>query len=202
MKAHKETVRHYWKRTQTEVEYPEGKLLFESGTAGTYSVEFLGDSDIHIDMCGGGGKGYSGFANRKTGGSAAYIYGQINLAKGSYQVVVGASNGGSSSFNGNTAGGGGNAGSGGDGGGGTATVVSEGLTGSNGSAGSTTSRIGSYGGGGSGSANGQSGYAKIVVYKEVTTVITPATEDDYDFYTDEERYMLPTINNTFYGING
>lgn len=175
--------RHYWKREI--IEYPEPVTKFESGTPGTYEVAIEENARIHIDICGGGGNSYKATTKTCAGGSGAYIYGDTDIEKGNYNIVVGGKSQ-SSSFNGNIAGGGNNASS--DsynitcniGAGGTATVISSGLTGSNGVNGSSTSRIANYGG------SNQTGYAKIIALSH--EVITPATADDYDFYTDETVY--------------
>lgn len=141
---------------------PAGIILFESGIPGTYSINVEANCTIRLDMCGAGGRGSRFFDKKYNGGSAGYIYGETKLEKGTYTIIVGAANGGLSSFNENIAYGGGNADRMVPGAGGTTSVVSLGLTGSNGSNGSTTSRILSYGGGGHGEANGQHGYCKIV----------------------------------------
>lgn len=140
---------------------PSGIILFESATPGTYTINVSADCTIRLDMCGGGGKGYNSMYC--SGGSAGYIYGNLELSRGTYTVVVGASNSGNSSFLSNIAGGGSAGARNTPGAGGTTTVVSAGLTGSDGSRGSTTSRILSYGGGGDDyGGDGQNGYCKIV----------------------------------------
>lgn len=143
---------------------PGGIVLFESGTPGTYTINVEANCTIHIDMCGAGGAGKDNvLTTSKTGGSGGYIYGNTELTKGTYTIVVGAANGGASSFIGNIAYGGSSANKDSDGAGGITTVISSGLVGSNGVTGSTASRILSYGGGGGWkSDNGQNGYCKIV----------------------------------------
>lgn len=142
---------------------PSGIILFESGTPGTYTINVEANCTIHIDMCGAGGAGYlPTLTKSKTGGSGGYIYGNTELTKGTYTVVVGAANGGASSFIENIAYGGSSASKDSDGAGGITTVISSGLVGSNGVKGSTASRILSYGGGGRKNDNGQNGYCKIV----------------------------------------
>lgn len=144
--------------------YPSGTVLFESGTPGTYTINVEANCTIRLDMCGAGGAGAEYYVRKYHGGSAGYIYGETELEKGTYTIIVGAANGGLSSFNENIAYGGGNATkNGGPGAGGTTSVVSLGLTGSNGSFDSSVSRILSYGGGGYGkNSSGQHGYCKIV----------------------------------------
>lgn len=141
---------------------PSGIILFESGTPGTYTINVSADCTIRLDMCGAGGAGEDATFWTYTGGSGGYIYGNTELTKGTYTVVVGAANGGASSFIENIAYGGSSASTNSDGAGGITTVISSGLVGSNGVTGSTASRILSYGGGGYKSANGQNGYCKIV----------------------------------------
>lgn len=196
MKLVAKITRKYYKREV--VEYPEGIVVFESGNAGSYSITIEKNATIHLDMCGGGGNGYNpSWFSLRTGGSGAYIYGDTDIEKGTYTVIVGA-NGGNSSFLDNIAGGGGHAGSS-NGAGGIATVVSSGLTGSNGSAGSTTSRIANRGGGHQGNGAGQVGYVKIVILSEET--ITPGTAEDYDFYEDISTISAVVNNNKLYAFD-
>lgn len=144
--------------------YPSGTVLFENGIPGTYTINIEADCTIRLDMCGAGGAGKKGGfmePRRYTGGQGGYIYGETDISAGTYTIIVGAANGGYSSFNENIANGGTNAQQYADGSGGSTTVVSSGLTGSNGGV-STSSRILTYGGGGYGESNGQNGYCKIV----------------------------------------
>lgn len=149
---------------------PAGQVIFESATPGTYTVNIPNTQTYHIDLVGGGGGGWLLGGTAYNGGSAAYIYGDTLLTKGTYTLVIGsggygttdgreAGNGTSSSFIGNIAGYG-------EGGwhsnGGTATVVSSGLVGQNGLYRSTAGWINGYGAGGSGGNSGRGGYCKIV----------------------------------------
>lgn len=140
---------------------PAGIILFESGTPGTYTINVEANCTIRLDMCGAGGN--STLNHPYNGGQGGYIYGETELEKGTYTIIVGAPNGGASSFNGNIAYGGGNAGRHSGGVGGGCTVVSDGLIGSDGGT-SSASRILSYGGGGwyRDRQDGQPGYCKII----------------------------------------
>lgn len=112
--------------------YPSGTVLFEKGTAGTYTLTVKKDCTVSVRMIGGGGGGahsdsYGAWSNNQTGGSAGMITGTISLAKGTYTIVVGgvgegryssnggggatssATAGGATTFNGNSANGGGGA---------------------------------------------------------------------------------------------
>lgn len=151
---------------------PAGQVIFESATPGTYTVNIPNTQTYHIDLVGGGGGGWTLFGASYNGGSAAYIYGDTLLTKGTYTLVIGSggvttsgsysNNGTSSSFIENIAGYGERA-SGNDGAyGGTATVVSSGLVGQNGLNSSTVGWINGYGAGGSGGRSGRDGYCKIV----------------------------------------
>lgn len=147
--------------------YPAGTVLFESGTPGTYTLTVERNCTVRLDMCGGGGGGSLDIMEGvSTGGSAGYVYGNMNLLRGSYTIVIGSggvmgNKGGDSSFLGNVAGGGYGGSGKHDGDGGSTTVVTQGLTGSNGSSGSSSGRIGSYGAGGYSTDSGTSGYVKI-----------------------------------------
>ena len=165
------------------------KVIFESNTPGTYTINIPLAGYYSIQLVGGGGGGaharWGVWNARYTGGSAAYVSGNLYVPAGVYTVVVGgagngvstadtgqyiyAGNGGNTSFANQVAGGGYGAwartGSGdpvgANGGGGTYTV-SGGVTGQNGSAGSTSGWINNYGAGGNNSGgNGTVGYAKI-----------------------------------------
>ncbi len=149
--------------------YPSGTVLFESATAGTYTLQVDFNCTVHLDLVGGGGGGYHEFVFSKAGCSGAYISGNMSLTAGIYSIVIGGggsggsnpAKGGSSSFEGNTAGGGGG---GNNGSGGTATVVTQGLTGQNGKKESTVGWIDGFGAGGSkDGGNGTAGYCKIEV---------------------------------------
>ena len=152
-----------------ESKLPAGQVIFESSTAGTYTVTIPKTQKYYIDLVGGGGGGHVIMSDHYTGGSAAYIKGETRLEKGDYVLIIGSggrggagghgSDGSDSSFNENIAGRGyrGKPGSGG-----TATVVSSGLTGQNGIASSTVGWINGYGAGGNGTGWGTSGYCKIV----------------------------------------
>ena len=153
---------------------PAGQIIFESSTAGTYTIIIPKTQTYHIDLVGGGGGGFrETISSKRTGGSSAYIYGDVVIEKGTYTLVIGsggrggsfsgssATNGTDSSFLGNISGKG-YAAENNNGAGGTASVVSSGLIGQNGKSGSTAGWINGYGGGGYGESNGRSGYCKIV----------------------------------------
>lgn len=150
-------------------DYPSGTLLFESGTPGTYTLVVDKRCTVRLDMCGGGGGGGMALMDGvSTGGSAGYVYGNMNLLRGSYTIVIGSgggmqNKGGDTSFLENIAGGGYGGSGKHDGGGGSTTVVTQGLTGSNGYAGSSSGRIGNYGAGGWRTDSGTGGYVKIEV---------------------------------------
>ena len=164
--------------------YPSGTVLLEKTASGTYSMVVDYDCTVHVDLVGAGSGACYGnnTANRKKGGSGAYISGTTSITAGTYSVVVGAgsagvtnvnttvSAGGNSTFNSNTAGGAPSyvpfrANSSG----GTATVSSSGLSGQNGSSANTTGWISGYGAGGNttnnqaATINGKDGYCKIYV---------------------------------------
>ena len=152
---------------------PAGQVIFESATPGTYTITIPNTQTYHIDLVGGGGGGWSFWGGSYNGGSAAYIYGDTLLTKGTYTLVIGsggygttngrdAGNGTSSSFIGNIAGYGEGASGNDKGYGGTATVVSSGLVGQNGARNSTAGWINGYGAGGSAGNSGVNGYCKIV----------------------------------------
>lgn len=97
--------------------YPSGTVLFDSGTAGTYTLEVKKDCTVSVILVGAGGggsysKSYNQWTNTKTGGSGGMITGNCTLAKGTYTIIVGAAGTGLYSVNGG-GGAGGTAGSGG-----------------------------------------------------------------------------------------
>lgn len=146
---------------------PAGQVIFESATPGTYTINIPTTQTYYIDLVGGGGGGFSVSIGKFNGGSAAYIYGNTVLEKGTYTLVIGngggrEQNGTSSTFVNNIAGYGGGSTNQSTGYGGTATVVSSGLTGQNGAFQSTTGWINGYGAGGSPGNSGKGGYCKIV----------------------------------------
>ena len=176
--------------------YTPGQVLFESATPGTYSLNIESQTTLYVVLVGAGGGGsschYALWERGRNGGQGSMISGNISINAGSYSITIGAAgvgqrlvdnggsaygtDGGSTTFLGNTAAGGKGSGAhtgwydggsdwGGDGG--AATVVTSGLTGSNGANYSTASKYGSYGGGGIGNAstagNGQNGYVLIKV---------------------------------------
>lgn len=191
-------VKEVYKGSDKIYEYVQhGLVLLNTSTAGTYTVNVPYDCTVHIDLVGGGGGGHvlNQGASRfvSSGGSGAYVTGEIDVVAGEYSIVVGnggtgrngssdAGNGGSSTCFGQTAGGGG--------GGknttaGTAGVASTTLTGQSGNAGTVkpkygsssvsvsggASKYGGYGRGGNASLsdgssiyeNGVSGYCKIYI---------------------------------------
>lgn len=155
--------------------YPSGTVLFEKDISGTYNIEIEYDCIVYLNLVGGGGCGYWTARYPNNGGSGGYIYGEMEITKGNYEIIVGDSgayyknpqfSGTDSSFVNNIAGGGERGYNTRVGNGGSCIVSSSGLTGSNGIAGSTTSRFLSYGGGGSGgttATTAQGGYCKIEV---------------------------------------
>lgn len=92
---------------------PAGQVIFESSTAGTYTIVIPKTQTYHIDLVGGGGGGHHRsppYTNRG-GGSGGYVYGTITIPKGNYTLVIGNGggadiNGGNSSFFNQIAGGG------------------------------------------------------------------------------------------------
>lgn len=156
---------------------PAGTILFESGTPGTYTLTVEHNCTVRLDMCGGGGCGYWTSSHPYNGGSGGYIYGEMKIIKGNYEIIVGDSgayykdpqfSGTDSSFANNIAGGGERGYNTRVGNGGSCVVSSSGLTGSNGIAGSTTSRILTYGAGGVGgttATTATTGYVKIEVVR-------------------------------------
>ena len=83
--------------------YPSGTVLFESGVPGTYTINVKYKSVVHIDLCGSGGAGATSLLGSRgmTGGSAGYIYGDLFLVAGSYEITVASPSSNASSFNGN-----------------------------------------------------------------------------------------------------
>lgn len=165
--------------------YPAGKVLFESGTPNTYTLNIKFNCKIQVWMVGAGSGGCWGiteqYGDTKKGNQGAYISGTTSIEAGTYTIVVGkggngasgvyiqtSGSGTASSFAGNIAGGAtGNTAFGAWGVGGTATIASSGLTGSNGATGNTTDRYLTYGGGGDAkyityAYAGHDGYVKIV----------------------------------------
>lgn len=93
---------------------PAGQVIFESSTAGTYTIVIPKTQTYHIDLVGGGGGGHkssSGIVHRYGGGSGGYVYGLIFIPAGTYTLLIGSGggtdvSGGNSSFFNQIAGGG------------------------------------------------------------------------------------------------
>lgn len=81
--------------------YPVGTILFESGTAGTYSINvYEGIYELQICGAGGGGGGSAGSHAwyGQNGGTGAAWKGQIKLSYGTYTLIIGqGGNGGAGS---------------------------------------------------------------------------------------------------------
>lgn len=158
--------------TLAEDLYPDGTVVFESATPGTYNVTLAHTQNYEIWMVGGGAGAYMG-GGIQGGGSGAYIHGITNITSGQYSVIVGSggpywANGGNTTFISQISGGGIHPGSGGSGG--SYTITLSGLTGTKGNNGERNaggaSVYGGYGAGGFGrGASGGSGYFKIVARK-------------------------------------
>lgn len=146
--------------------YPVGTVLFESGTAGTYSVNvYEGIYELQICGAGGGGGGSAGSHAwyGQNGGTGAAWKGQIKLSYGTYTLNIGqGGNGGAGTGNYSGAN---------NGAGGTLTIGSLNIINtsisSNGITQSTTSILGNgYGAGGAirggtSGLNGTNGYIKL-----------------------------------------
>lgn len=180
--------------------YPSGTVLFEKGTAGTYTLTVKKNCTVSLILVGGGGGGsysnsYGSWTNTQNGGSGGMVTGNCSLTKGNYTIVVGAAgtglysvnggggaggtagSGGQSTAFGNTAGGGGGAytwtgyfDSRGSAGGAGSASAISGCTASNGAAGSTSNRYGNYGGGGPGGGGSAANNNGKVGYCKVTVV--------------------------------
>lgn len=163
----------------TSLAFPIDTVIYESSTAGTSTVEL--EKGIYEVYCiGGGGGGHKGsILVQDAGGSGSGYIGQINVPKGSYQVVVGAGGlgGSESTTSGGTSqigslviayGGGGGKNARGDGGAiptlntteVSRTLMVAGNYGDDTYAGASV--YNGYGAGGRPASNGSSGYVKIV----------------------------------------
>ena len=165
--------------------YTPGFVIFESSTAGSYTVNIKCKCKVTLAIVGGGSGGTWGWTEQvgsvKQGNSGGYISGTTTISPGNYTVVIGAGgsgaggsgyqypgSGGASSFANNVAKGAvAGVAFGGQGSGGTYSISSSGLTGQNGGAPDTTGWINGYGAGGTAGylsyANpGKAGYVKIV----------------------------------------
>lgn len=178
-----------------------GTILLNTSTPGTYSVIVPYNCTVHIDMVGGGGGSGGHLMGSSShnvtryacsGGSGAYLSGNITIKSGVYSVVVGeggakgtagnwysgaiGGSGGSTTFYGQTAGGGGGGQKSAAGSAGTATTT-VGLSKTNGNAGGKlgTTKTGKtvnggasvYGGYGAG-ANAQTSNTSINTYAGVS----------------------------------
>ena len=87
--------------------YPAGTVLFDSSTAGTYTVTLKYTQNYKLWLVGGGSPNVkktwcAGGACEDTwagGGSGAMIYGTAKLNKGTYTIVIGGSNANSTFYN-------------------------------------------------------------------------------------------------------
>lgn len=147
---------------------PAGQVIFESSTAGTYTIVIPKTQAYHIDLVGGGGGGHHKSAPQKNkgGGSGGYVYGTIMIPKGNYTLVIG--NGGGDDQNGYDSSffeqiaGGGKASSGGYAGGTCSTSLSY-VNGNYGGSGVRGESVyNGYGRGGYDYEAGTAGYCKIV----------------------------------------
>ena len=159
---------------------PAGTVIFESATAGTYTINITKSQNYYIELVGGGGGGQQIVMMSSIicgGGSGAYVYGTMYLEKGSYTLNIGnagtngnnnvaATKGGDTSFNYQIAGGGSR---GSSGAGGTYTTSLTGVSGNSGGESRNANSVydnsaTGYGAGGYGYTNrgAVAGYAKIV----------------------------------------
>ena len=93
----------------TGSQYDVDEVVFESSTAGTYSLELLETGKYEFYCVGGGGGYYSTLSGTRPisagGGSGAGFIGIINITKGSISLTVGAGGVGHSKDGTSTAGG-------------------------------------------------------------------------------------------------